>query len=137
MTTDNNENRDWYFFDAKDYVLGRISTEIADLLRGKKKVKFAPYTDSGDYVVIVNAEKIKLTGRKEEQKRYYTHSGYLGSLKTFTVPELRKDKPEKMLTESISGMLPHNKLHDVFLSRLKVYAGPKHPHVNIKFKNQE
>ena len=132
-----NENRNWYIFDAKDQILGRLSTQIADLLRGKKKTNFAPNADNGDYVVVVNAEKVVLSGHKEEQKRYYRHTGYLGNLKTFTVPELRKDKPEEILLHSVKGMLPKNKLNDLFMARLKVYAGSKHPHVNIKFKNQE
>ena len=132
-----NENRNWYIFDAKDRVLGRLATEIADLLRGKKKSNFAPNVDNGDFVVVVNAEKVVLTGRKEDQKKYYKHTGYLGNLKTYTVPELRKDHPEKLLQNAVYGMLPKNKLQDLFMGRLKVYAGSKHPHVNAKFKNQE
>ncbi len=132
-----NDNKNWYIFDAKDQILGRLSTQIADLLRGKKKANFAPNADNGDYVVVINAEKVVLTGRKEDQKRYYRHTGYLGNLKTFTVPELREKNPEQILIHSVKGMLPKNKLNDIFMSRFKVYAGGKHPHVNIKFKNQE
>jgi len=126
-------NRNWYLFDAKNQVLGRLSTQIADLLRGKGKPNFAPNTDIGDFVVVINAETIVLTGRKEDQKRYHHHTGYIGNLKTFTVPELRKDKPEEILIHAVAGMLPKNKLEKGFLSRLKVYAGSKHPHANVKF----
>jgi len=136
MTTDN-QNRKWYIFDAKDEILGRLSTKTADLLRGKKKVSFANNIDEGDYVVIVNAEKIILTGKKEEQKRYYKHTGYIGNLKTKTVPELRVKNPGKIIENSVYGMLPKNKLRDQFMKRLKVYAGKEHPHKNIKFINQD
>jgi len=132
-----NEKRNWYIFDAKDQILGRLATQIADLLRGKKKSNFAPNADNGDYVVVVNAEKVALSGRKEDQKRYYKHTGYLGNLKTFTVPELRKDNPEMIISHAVAGMLPKNKLQDDFMSRLKIYSGAKHPHQNIKFINQD
>lgn len=133
MEANKNENRVWYLLDAKDQVLGRLSTKIADLLRGKNKVGFANNTDTGDYVVVINADKFILTGKKADQKRYYRHSGYLGNLKTFTVPELKKDKPGEIIKNSVSGMLPHNKLHDIFLGRFKVYADDNHPHQNVKF----
>ena len=132
-----NEDRVWFFFDAKEKVLGRLATEVATILRGKNKVEFANNIDCGDYVVIVNAEDIILTGKKEEQKRYYKHTGYIGNLKTFTVPELRKNKPEEILKHAIAGMLPKNKLQDDFMNRLKIYSGSKHPHVNIKFVNKD
>lgn len=135
MTQNNLEKRDWYLFDANQKVLGRLATEVAVLLRGKNKVGFANHLDGGDYVVITNAKKIVLTGNKEEQKRYYHHTGYLGNLKTMTVPELRKDNPEKIIEKAVYGMLPSNKLRDGFMARLKVYAGPTHPHVNIEFVN--
>lgn len=137
MTNNETNNRNWYLFDANKKVLGRLSTEIADLLRGKKKTCFANYKDCGDYVVVVNAEKVLLTGKKEEQKRYYKHTGYLGNLKTFTVPELREKKPEEIISHAVAGMLPKNKLQDIFLSRLKIYAGSSHPHQNIKFNNHK
>ncbi len=133
----NNQNREWFIYDAKSEVLGRLSTKIADLLRGKKKVSFINNADEGDYVVIINAEKIVLTGKKEEQKRYYKHTGYIGNLKTKTVPELREKTPEKIIENSVYGMLPKNKLRDQFMKRLKVYAGKDHPHQNVKFINQE
>jgi len=136
MTTNSPKNdKKWYLFDAKDIVLGRLATEAADLLRGKKKVEFMSNIDCGDYVVVINAENVILTGRKEEQKRYYKHTGYIGNLKTQTVPLLRKNNPEKIIEHAIEGMLPKNKLQKQFLSRLKVYAGGKHPHVNISFEN--
>ncbi|MFA7253533.1 MAG: 50S ribosomal protein L13 [Patescibacteria group bacterium] len=130
------ENKDWYIIDLKDRVLGRACTEIADILRGKNKPNFSNNADNGDYVVVLNADKFILTGRKEDQKRYYKHTGYLGNLKTFTVPELKKSKPGEILKHAVTGMLPSNKLRDQFLSRLKVYSGSEHPHQNIKFKNQ-
>lgn len=128
-----NEQRQWHLIDANEAILGRISTNIADLLRGKKKTFFVQNLDCGDYVVIVNAEKVKLTGKKEEQKRYYKHTGYIGNLKTKTVPELREKTPDKIIYNAVYGMLPSNKLRDEFLSRLKIYKGPKHPHQNVKF----
>lgn len=135
MKKQSNENRAWYLFDAKDYVLGRLSTEIADILRGKNKIEFRNNLDCGDYVVVINVEKIKLTGKKEEQKRYYHHTGYIGNLKETTVPVLRAKKPEQILIHSVEGMLPKNKLQDLFMARLKTYKGGTHPHQNIKFIN--
>ncbi len=137
MNQNNKIERKWYFFDAKDEVLGRLSTKAATILRGKNKVEFENYLDCGDYVVIINAKKVKLTGKKEEQKRYYKHTGYIGNLKTTTVPELRESKPEQLIINSVYGMLPSNKLRDDFMSRLKVYGEGKHPHVNIKFEGQD
>lgn len=127
--------RDWYLIDAKGKVLGRLATEIADLLRGKKKVDFAPNKDGGDFVIVVNADQFIMTGKKEDQKRYYKHTGYLGHLKTFTVPELKSSKPGEILKLAVSGMLPHNRLHDEFLSRLKIFSESEHNLNNIKFKD--
>lgn len=135
MTNNENQNRKWYLWNAEGQVLGRLSTQIADTLRGKKKTSFEKNKDVGDYVVIINANKIVLTGNKEEQKRYYKHTGYLGNLKTTTVPELRASKPEKIIEHAVGGMLPKNKLKDVFMGRLKIYSGKDHPHVNVKFEN--
>ncbi len=132
----NNQNKDWYLFDAKGKVLGRLATEIADILRGKKKVDFAPNKDGGDFVVVINADQFILTGKKEDQKRYYHHTGYLGNLKTMTVEDMKTQKPGEILKLAVKGMLPKNKLEDVFMARLKVYADENHPHTNIKFKNQ-
>lgn len=132
-----NSKKVWYIFDAKGAILGRLSTQIADILRGKLKPTFVNHQDTGDFVVVINAEKIVLSGKKEEQKRYYKHTGYIGNLKTHTVPELRAKHPEKILENAVYGMLPKNKLRDPFMKRLKVYVGKEHPHQNIKFVNQE
>lgn len=129
--------RDWYLIDIEGKTLGRISTEIAGILRGKKKVNFAPNADNGDYVVAINSDKFVLTGNKETQKRYYRHSGYLGNLKTATVADLKKKKPGDILKFAVEGMLPHNKLQKQFIGRLKIYSGTEHPHQNAKFKNKE
>lgn len=136
-TINQKTEKKWYLFDAKDMVLGRLATEAADILRGKKKVEFVNHLDCGDYVVIVNAEDVVLTGNKEDQKRYYKHTGYIGNLKTYTVPELRAKNPEKIIENAVFGMLPKNKLRDLFMARLKVYKGSKHPHVNVKFVNEK
>ena len=127
----------WHFFDAEGQILGRLSTQIAVLLRGKDKVTFTPNIDDGDSVVVINAEKIVLTGHKEDQKRYYKHTGYLGNMKTRTVKELRKTLPAFIIEEAVRGMLPDNKLAKDMEKRLHVYAGSEHPHQNIKFVNQE
>lgn len=132
----NNIQREWYLIDAKDKILGRVATEIAKLLRGKDKTTFVNNLDGGDFVVVINAEKFVLTGKKMDQKRYYKHTGYLGNLKTTTVPELLKTKPEEVIKKAVYGMLPSNKLRDEFMGRLKIYAGETHPHLNAKFKNQ-
>jgi len=128
--------KDWYFFDADQRVLGRLATEIATLLRGKNKPGFLPNVDNGDHVVVINAGKVVLTGKKEEQKRYYKHTGYLGNLKTYTVADLREKHPEELLNHAIRGMLPKNKLSDLFMGHLHSYVGESHPHQNVKFKNQ-
>jgi large subunit ribosomal protein L13 len=132
----NNTQKDWYLIDAKDKALGRTATEIANLLRGKIKATFANNTDGGDFVVVINADKFVLTGKKMDQKRYYKHTGYLGNLKTTTVPELLRSKPEEVIKKAVFGMLPSNKLRDGFMARLKVYTTETHPHANAKFKNQ-
>ena len=133
----NNEVKKWYLIDAKNKVLGRISTEIAQLLRGKDKPSFERYLDKGNYVVVINAKEIVLTGNKEDQKRYYKHTGYIGSLKTMTVKTYREKDPSFIIKHAVSGMLPKNKLKDIYLKRLKIYGGSDHPHVNVKFINQD
>lgn len=137
MTNKVEKNYKWYIFDAKDEVLGRLATKSANILRGKLKTEFANNLDCGDFVVVINAEKIKLTGKKEEQKRYYHHTGYIGNLKTTTLKELREDKPEDIIKKAVYGMLPKNTLRDKFMARLKVYKGSTHPHLNAKFENIE
>ena len=120
--------RKWYVFDAKDQVLGRFSTMIANKLRGKDKPSFSPNHDNGDYVIIINADKVKVTGSKETQKTYYRHSKYAGGLKSITLDKLRDKNPEKIIFESIKGMIPRNRLRKDILLKLKIYSGENHPH---------
>jgi len=121
--------RIWYLMDAKGKILGRLATQIAILLRGKHKVEFSPQADLGDGVVVINAEKIKITGKKEEEKMYKSFSGYPGGLKLESLGSLRKRRPHEILKHAVSGMLPKNKIGRQMISRLKVYAGEKHPHM--------
>jgi len=123
-----NIKRDWYVVDARDAVLGRLSTQVANVLRGKNKAFFTPSVDTGDFVIVVNAEKIALTGRKLADKVYYSHSGYVGGLKEITAGKLLEKKPEELIKKAVKGMLPKNKLARAVLSKLKIYAGPDHPH---------
>jgi large subunit ribosomal protein L13 len=120
--------RQWLVIDANDVVLGRLATQAATLLRGKHKPIFAPHVDTGDFVIIVNASKIALTGNKREQKLAYRHSGYPGGLTATLYKDLLEKSPEKAVEKAIKGMLPHNTLGRQMLSKLKVYAGPEHPH---------
>ena len=122
----------WHLIDAENKTLGRLSSRVSSILMGKNKSQYTPNNDLGDFVVIINAEKIKLTGNKESQKNYYKHSGYPGGLKTTTLKELRKDNPEQIIFKAIKGMLPKNKLADKMISKLKVYNGSAHPHVGQK-----
>ena len=118
--------RQYHLFDAKNYVLGRLSTEIAKILTGKNKVDYTPHIDGGDAVVVINAKKIKLTGNKENDKKYYSHSGYIGGISETTVKELREDKPEEIIRKAVVGMLQKNKLGRQMQKRLFIYAGEKH-----------
>lgn len=118
----------WYVIDATDVVLGRLASAAATLLRGKHKPQFAPHIDTGDFVIIINADKVALTGQKLAKKMAYHHSGYPGGLKSTSYAELLERNPEKAVEKAIKGMLPHNKLGRAQLSKLKVYAGPEHPH---------
>ena len=120
--------RDWYLVDAKDKTLGRLASEIAQVIRGKKKVFFTPNLDMGDFVVVVNADKISLSGNKADQKKYFTHSGYPGGDKEISYSELKENKPERIVYNAVKGMLPHNKLGRKLLKHLKVYSGETHPH---------
>ena len=120
--------RAWYVVDAEGLVLGRLATEVASILRGKRKPIFAPHIDTGDHVIIVNADKIVLTSGKAERKPVYRHSGYPGGLKTETFAQLMARKPEDAVRRSIKGMLPKNRLGRQMLTKLKIYAGPHHPH---------
>lgn len=118
----------WYVIDATDVVLGRLASQAAVLLRGKHKATFAPHVDNGDFVIVINAEKVALTGSKLTDKMVYRHSGYPGGLKTKPIGELLEKQPERVIENAIKGMLPHTKLGRAQLSKLKVYAGPEHPH---------
>ncbi len=120
--------RDWYVVDAAGKTLGRLSTEIAKRLMGKHKPIYTPHVDTGDYIIVVNAEKIKLTGKKWNKKLYYRHSGYMGGLKVFTARKLWERKPETLIQLAVKGMLPKNRLGRKMFKKLKVYAGPNHPH---------
>jgi large subunit ribosomal protein L13 len=118
----------WYLLDADNQVLGRLASRAAVVLMGKHKPDYTPFLKTGDFVVIINAEKVKLTGKKEDNKIYRRHSGYPGGLKEFRARDVRAKFPERLLEEAVAGMLPKNKLGKQLTRRLKVYAGPKHPH---------
>ncbi|HTY71195.1 MAG TPA: 50S ribosomal protein L13 [Actinomycetes bacterium] len=120
--------RQWFVIDADDVVLGRLAAQAATLLRGKHKTIFAPHVDTGDFVIIVNASKVALTGDKREQKMAYRHSGHPGGLTATAYKDLLATSPEKAVEKAVKGMLPHNSLGRQMLSKLKVYAGPEHPH---------
>ena len=124
--------RSWFVLDASDKVLGRLATKIADKIRGKDKPSFTPHTDGGDYVIVVNAEKIKVTGSKFTDKKYYTHSLYPGGLKTRTFKDLNEKNPEKIIENAVKGMLPKNKLRNDIIKKLKVFKGPDHDHESQK-----
>jgi large subunit ribosomal protein L13 len=121
-------NREWVVVDAKDMVLGRLASQVAARLRGKHQPHFAPHLDCGDFVVIVNADKIRLTGRKHDNKMHYWHTGYPGGIRSRTYGQLLEEKPDRMVWLAVKRMLPRNKLRKRFLRKLKVYAGPEHPH---------
>ena len=120
--------RNWFVVDATDRVLGRVATKIADKIRGKDKTTFTPHTDGGDYVIVINAEKIKVTGSKFNNKMYYRHSLYPGGLKSQTFKELNEKNPERVIEEAVKGMLPKNKLGKSIIKKLKVFQGPNHDH---------
>ena len=120
--------REWYLVDAEGKTLGRLATQIADTLRGKRKPQFTPHVDTGDFVVVVNAEKIQVTGNKLDQKKYYRHSGYPGGLRERTLRQQLDRRPTEVLRIAVKGMLPKNTLGRQQLKKLKVYAGPEHPH---------
>lgn len=125
--------RAWYVVDAEDLVLGRLATRIATVLRGKHKPSFTPHSDTGDHVIVVNAEKVALTGRKREQKTYYRHTGYMGGIKSVTADQLLSSAhSDRVVRAAVRGMLPKNSLGRQMLSKLRVYAGPEHPHASQK-----
>lgn len=128
IATPKDVTRHWHIIDAGGLVLGRVATDAARLLQGKHKATYTPFIDTGDHVVIVNAKLIKLTGRKEDQKMYRRHSGYLGGLREERARVVRQNKPERLMEEAVRGMLPKSKLGDAMFRKLKVYAGQDHPH---------
>ncbi len=120
--------RNWYVVDATDQVLGRLSVRIANVLRGKHRATFTPHVDTGDFVIVVNADKIRVTGKKEQDKEYMFYSGWMGGVKHRSLADFRKNKPEFIIQHAVKGMLPKNRLAAGMLKRLKVYAGSEHPH---------
>ena len=125
----NDINRNWYLVDAQNKTLGRLSTEIAIRLRGKHKPIYTPHVDTGDYIVVVNASKIRVTGKKMTDKVYYKHTGYIGNLKSENLETMLQKSPEQVLMKSVRAMLPKTKLGSVMIKKLRVFAGPKHTHV--------
>ena len=120
--------RDWFVIDADGKTLGRLSTEIARRLRGKHKPVYTPHVDTGDYIIVINAEKVRVTGTKERDKVYYKHTGYIGNMKSITLGKLRQRKPERIIETAVQGMMPKNPLGRAMFRKLKVYAGPTHNH---------
>ncbi|HYZ71001.1 MAG TPA: 50S ribosomal protein L13 [Thermoleophilaceae bacterium] len=128
VATPADRGRNWLVVDATGHTLGRLATQIADALRGKRKPEYTPHCDTGDFVVVVNAEKVQVTGKKRTEKRYYRHSGYPGGLRERTFAEVQARRPEEIVRLAVKGMLPRNRLARQQLRKLKVYAGPDHPH---------
>jgi large subunit ribosomal protein L13 len=128
VANSNDRQRGWLVVDANGQTLGRLATQIAVALRGKNKPEYTPHVDTGDFVIVVNAEKISVTGKKLTDKKYYRHSGYPGGLKTRTLAEQLERRPEEVIRKAVKGMLPRNRLSRKQLTKLKVYAGPEHPH---------
>ena len=124
-----NVEKNWHLVDAEDKVLGRLAVKIATILSGKNKAQYSPNADLGDFVVVVNAEKVKVTGSKFTQKNYYHHTGYPGGLKTKSFEKMQDDTPEKIIEKAVKGMLPKNKLANQIIKKLKVYSGSLHPHI--------
>ena len=132
VANSNDRQRDWLIVDATGLTLGRLATRIADALRGKNKPEYTPHVDTGDFVIVVNAEKISVTGKKMTDKKYYRHSGYPGGLKVRTLAEQLERRPEEVIRHAVKGMVPRTRLGRKQLTKLKVYAGPDHPHVAQK-----
>jgi len=137
VATPADRERNWLLVDATGLTLGRLATQIADTLRGKNKPTYTPHVDTGDFVVVVNAEKISVSGNKRADKRYYRHSGYPGGLRSRTLEEMLERRPEEVIRLAVRGMLPRNRLARKQLTKLKVYAGPEHPHVAQQPKPME
>jgi len=127
--------KNWHLVDAEDKVLGRLAVKIASILSGKNKAQYSPNADLGDFVVVVNAEKVKVTGNKYTQKNYYHHTGYPGGLKTKSFEKMQEDSPEKIIEKAVKGMLPKNKLANQIIKKLKVYSGSVHPHIGQQPKD--
>jgi large subunit ribosomal protein L13 len=132
VATPESRERNWLVVDATGKTLGRLATQIADILRGKRKPEYTPHVDVGDFVIVVNAERISVTGNKRQEKRYYRHSGYPGGLRSRTLEEMLARRPEEVIRLAVKGMLPRNRLARAQLRKLKVYAGPDHPHAAQK-----
>jgi large subunit ribosomal protein L13 len=132
VATPESRERNWLVVDASGKTLGRLATQIADILRGKRKPEYTPHIDVGDFVIVVNAERISVTGNKRKEKRYYRHSGYPGGLRSRTLEEMLARRPEEVIRLAVKGMLPRNRLGRAQLRKLKVYAGPDHPHAAQK-----
>jgi len=132
VATKENRQRDWVVVDAAGKTLGRLATQVADTLRGKRKPEYTPHCDVGDFVIVVNAEKVAVTGNKREDKLYYRHSGYPGGLRSRTLEQMLERRPEEVIRLAVKGMMPRNRLARAQLGKLKVYAGPEHPHVAQK-----
>ena len=128
VANSNTRERNWLVVDANGQTLGRLATQIADALRGKRKPEYTPHVDTGDFIVVVNAEKIRVTGDKLAQKRYWRHSGYPGGIKSRTLAEMLERRPEEVIRKAVKGMLPRNRLARAQMRNLKIYAGPEHPH---------
>jgi large subunit ribosomal protein L13 len=132
VATPESRERNWLVVDASGKTLGRLATQLADVLRGKRKPEYTPHVDVGDFVIVVNAERVSVTGNKREEKRYYRHSGYPGGLRSRTLEEMLERRPEEVIRLAVKGMLPRNRLGRAQLRKLKIYAGPEHPHAAQK-----
>lgn len=132
MASPSTIERKWYVVDAANMTLGRLASEVAKVLRGKNKAIFTPHMDTGDFVIVVNADKVKVTGKKLDQKIYYRHSGYVGGMKETTLREMMAKKPERVVEHAVKGMLPKGPLGREMFKKLHVYAGPEHPHAAQK-----
>jgi large subunit ribosomal protein L13 len=132
VATPESRERNWLVVDASGKTLGRLATQLADVLRGKRKPEYTPHVDVGDFVIVVNAERVSVTGNKREEKRYYRHSGYPGGLRSRTLEEMLARRPEEVIRLAVKGMLPRNRLGRAQLRKLKIYAGPEHPHAAQK-----
>jgi large subunit ribosomal protein L13 len=132
VATPDSRERNWLVVDASGKTLGRLATQIADILRGKRKPEYTPHVDVGDFVIVVNAELVSVSGNKRQEKRYYRHSGYPGGLRSRTLEEMLARRPEEVIRLAVKGMLPRNRLGRAQLRKLKIYAGPDHPHAAQK-----